>query len=773
MLEDARDPAGDDSHRPGEPAGGPQLPTMGSAAENAKVRQRALEWLQSDPLPYMLIARNVLMPLQRLQRQHCLVGSAAWQREELAKEATGLLAGGTELARTFPIVVAAEGVLEEQCETKIWRLLSEPLLWSLLPPASWTAKIQSKAFALLSRAGGLCHKELARPHAMMPFSLFTIIRHSHMAQSLKQTKVCLRDPFSNAFLQDNDLETQETRQKLLLIAKILSTNISEIECRHAALRRLLWRVQAKATDVENLASAWVAQRYRRRVVAVLTEACERASEKAASSSTSSRPGESGKRKTSMAPGPWRVFVAQQGSQSQGTPDLKSLGEKYRNLSPEEREACQNTAAVLKRAMKHDPGGEAGLGLGAKAKKRALRERQEQVRAQQLPMVCDSGADAKVNEDIVASGGNLSDALRLARVESRALRQRQHQREMEHVSALLKFKDKHEEELKHSTFAASSQLRTLAPQMQCHPCSQSTTFVVDPPIADLATKLVACCKEHPSETNVHTTIQADFVGKHKFIRHDECPPIDPKDAEVQCTPCWLAGLCVCDERGKKIRLLMKKLMQWLKRQCPRGSANLDLVRNGNAVLEIEGWEGDVQPDLDATTSQHWHICHLNLSPYEVTIQNTVWDGETRDMGRIELQAAGTWFHHHSALELLGNFDLKFRARLWKLDDSDRPLPKFTAGLVSCYPMDGFSEWLDRRRRPRRRRAGPRRPNQGPLDPGAGPMLAIGDGESSSGPEDDIPGEDQDNLGAATDEEEEGTPAAAIDEAWIAAEDSGKG
>ena len=57
----------------GDRADGGQDEVPRTAEDNAKCRRKALDWLRTDPFANMVTIRNVLLPLQRLQRQQCCV----------------------------------------------------------------------------------------------------------------------------------------------------------------------------------------------------------------------------------------------------------------------------------------------------------------------------------------------------------------------------------------------------------------------------------------------------------------------------------------------------------------------------------------------------------------------------------------------------------------------------------------------------------------------------------------------------------------------------
>ncbi len=56
-------------------ASGEACADVDHAQANEQHRAKALAWLEKDPLPHLLMIRNALVPLQRLQRRQIWIGS--------------------------------------------------------------------------------------------------------------------------------------------------------------------------------------------------------------------------------------------------------------------------------------------------------------------------------------------------------------------------------------------------------------------------------------------------------------------------------------------------------------------------------------------------------------------------------------------------------------------------------------------------------------------------------------------------------------------------
>ena len=143
------------------------------AQANEQHRAKALAWLEKDPLPHLLMIRNVLVPLQRLQRRQIWVGSPDWERREAAAELRSGAAPNVSMGihRTYPVILTAECELEEEAMRGVRALLFHGGLWSVMPESALVAKQVGLAHKLCSRTGALLHKKVYALHVNFPFPL--------------------------------------------------------------------------------------------------------------------------------------------------------------------------------------------------------------------------------------------------------------------------------------------------------------------------------------------------------------------------------------------------------------------------------------------------------------------------------------------------------------------------------------------------------------------------------------------------------------------------
>lgn len=354
MLKDVpNNPLEGCSSAPSDEAGGVfDIPSGLSPPEvNELHRRKALEFLRSKPLPKMIILRNILVPLQRLQRRQLWISSQAYERQQQALAARAI-AAEAHFVRSYPLVELAEGNLEEECFDRLWMLLSSRELWAMMPLEAHTAAGVGLAFKIVSRAGALVNREMSVLHKKSPFLLFLLVRHPHFAAELAKVPECMLCHFAKELKSKHEFNSQEFRFIMLMLAKLVGTNIADIECLHASLRRLLLRIQSRPTEFDDLAAAWIGQRVRKRNAEVnmfrgkadrdgdVASAAECESELAANSAGDGR---------HKVPGPWRAFVAQETMGVVGRLDLHELGVRYRGLSDEEKSHLQKKSDVVARA----------------------------------------------------------------------------------------------------------------------------------------------------------------------------------------------------------------------------------------------------------------------------------------------------------------------------------------------------------------------------------------------------------------------------------------
>ena len=136
----------------------------------------------------------------------------------------------------------------------------------MLPPSQKTVKGRALAFRLVARMACGVEQLLSSRHKKAPFQTFRVLTEGEAARgTIVNLAPCLQDPFTTQMLKDYPgLEGDDCLAALETLATLLPNDITEIEARHATLRRLLLgkSLQTHKMDFEDLSGQWVALQHR-------------------------------------------------------------------------------------------------------------------------------------------------------------------------------------------------------------------------------------------------------------------------------------------------------------------------------------------------------------------------------------------------------------------------------------------------------------------------------------------------------------------------------
>jgi len=265
----------DDSERNAEEAaelGEQKAPEAGGAPDwavvNAKERVAAWRWLSQKPIGFIILIRQAMEPLRVLLTSQLDMAADVWEVREQSKVAKALKAGQPiEGSRKYRLSIAADLELEGRCYQQLSIAFNEERLWRILPESCYTFEFRALTFRVLSRIGCLVEYYLRARHREWPFAIFRLLRAPAATPEVLAQKPCpvRMDAWSASMLREHPTLSGPTfAAKLALTATMAFTDISRIEARHAALRRLLVgkSVQCPTLSVANLGSLWVTQQVR-------------------------------------------------------------------------------------------------------------------------------------------------------------------------------------------------------------------------------------------------------------------------------------------------------------------------------------------------------------------------------------------------------------------------------------------------------------------------------------------------------------------------------
>ena len=242
------------------------------SALNSKFQKQAHQWLLSRPLSYLTLWRIIMGPLDHLMQSQFKFSSMDW---ETCERASAALKGSQPLGSTPPdvvrdyrMVVAAEQRFEKVFMTELLSLFTSPMPWNYIEDHCLHISFRCLCFRVLSRAGCAVHQLLTHVHSGFPFKLFLVLKTPARAQEFMNIPNCLKDCWTLALAESfGDFNSAHFRQFLMLQGMIQQTDISNIESRHASIRRQLVSRSTQTTSLSasTLSAEWVFQNVRARM----------------------------------------------------------------------------------------------------------------------------------------------------------------------------------------------------------------------------------------------------------------------------------------------------------------------------------------------------------------------------------------------------------------------------------------------------------------------------------------------------------------------------
>lgn len=240
-----------------------------SAAQiNTVHRRMAATWLESRPLGRLMLQRIIMEPLRQLQRRQFELAGDDWEQKQRLRALSAQNAGTSSLqARDYRVCVAASGRDEAAFFSQLRLLLREADLWSILPLSCFTVAFRALAFRLISRAGCAIHELLAVPHQRFPFKVFRLLQEPELAPELSGAPACTLDEWSlDLRAAYPSLSGQDFMKHLELVCMMAWKDVSQVEARHATVRRLLMTasLQTMPQEFRDLSAEWCMLQARKR-----------------------------------------------------------------------------------------------------------------------------------------------------------------------------------------------------------------------------------------------------------------------------------------------------------------------------------------------------------------------------------------------------------------------------------------------------------------------------------------------------------------------------
>ena len=153
---------------------------------NRKQRGNARNWVQSNPLPRLVLLQEVCSLLMSLMYKFLALGGHPWERKQQSKVAKGL-------KRDYAVCIAAEGKDVQTTMEQLQALFFSPA--PAIPGPMITPLLKTMRFRQISSSLCSLHVLLRAPRDRFPFLLFKVLLgHIDAAVTLPE---CLWDPLTH------------------------------------------------------------------------------------------------------------------------------------------------------------------------------------------------------------------------------------------------------------------------------------------------------------------------------------------------------------------------------------------------------------------------------------------------------------------------------------------------------------------------------------------------------------------------------------------------
>ena len=703
------------------------------AAENARARKRALEWLAGRPFGSVMMLRLALKPLCKLLGDYIDRSGHRWELEQRAAVAQMEEAAPGSSVRTTPVQQYVNLVSEKRFLAELEALRS-PQTWRWLPRHLWTLEQQCLAFRLLSRMGCLVHQLLIVPTQSCPLLLFKLLDEEHVATDIQALPPCMLDSFSSQFVKRfpaDTLRSTEARTCLTALSLALKTETVQVEWGHSAMHRLISTssVHTHTPQMKFVNAQWVLQRYSQRRYPPQ-------SRRTSARKTLPKPVPSGKpsarakgSKRKGGGGSWRAWVNKAARGSTGVVDFQALSATYRQARQEQSEAfteaAQRGAAATARLKE---GASSGFG---KRLRQVLCSRD---RAASSSAATGSASAKPLLGEVVASASPpLTVALqqqveqRLTQVRAVAKRASKTKRAeaSQRQQILAKHVDRDGQRTLEALLGAIPELLSLSGSLQPVPHPEFSCVDVNLELEQQAVAVGTWAASRKRSSNLSAVLSDDWSHKNRLISQAPTQPVAAAQPR-QKQSCLTRGFCTCTWAGKQTFRLYSAFLQHLKAQFSRRDMHSKhTLLDGFVIVRLTGQQE--QPDEDESWQQAlgdllgeevhrvteerlcrgqlWlHVGLQYLKPYRPTLQ--VLDFVRMEpRGRVVLRQTGRF---QQALDTIAKLSLKssWEMEFFKMLSFKRPLALFEPDLclVEAQTEDPVRLWpLERKRRGRRARS----------------------------------------------------------------------
>jgi len=727
---------------------------------NAKFRKQGFLFIKQQPLATVMLLRLCIEPIRRLMAAHFLVAGKDWETAQRAKDAAFLEGRTGAQPREYRAVIAAEGKLEVEFFNAIQDLGSNHHPWRHIPSFRLTVAFRALAFKILSRMGCAVEENLREPHSRFPVKLFLLLSDDSFAEEFVGAKACELDPFSQHFIRvfaGEGLSSPDALAVLRATALVWKLDISGVEARHAAIRRLL---DASGQQTHKMASRTVSAMWACAQLAARQSGSHGLGIKKVQLKSRARLGMPKKARRGGRSA-WQAFVSET-SKGQHA-DFRSLHAAFRALPPEQVQRLRLKAQLASKAA-------AGSRVrrvwpfrnrvaNAIAAARQLQRRRQWSRRQ--AMLDDGQRLDQIISDTLATKASPEEAVaaaeRAARFDATMLRAAGQQAQTA-IAAFRENEGRHAQRL--FMDAAPGSAANHEGAFVPYPCNHLHAFDFAPDSAALAEHTLSVAKATSRTGNLGEALKVDWSRRVATIKHDGLPQLPALSKEERlASQCLHAGVCFCGAEGKALKRFGNNfLTRVLKAECHSLTPNRALLMDGKVVVALQSpafefaplyvMKDAQPPDFITPAPGHswFHVGLHYLKPYRPTFHE-LRRSSARPLvqGSVSLTASWGFSTFFKALAPLDR-ERPWWAQLFELWESEEPVAEFVPGEFCARPLaQPILFWLPKRRA--QAFARPQRDQEDRAGDGADAGTQGGEEEGSEPDDDDDAADGADGLDAS--------------------------
>ena len=692
---------GDADAQAGNPAVAPSGIEEGQSVDwqklNAKFRGEGSKFVARRPLGTVMLLRICVEPLREMMAAHLHMASDGWEDVQREKQAAFDSGSPGAQPREFRVVIAASCALETKCVQQLGRLLSNASIWQHLPQGSLTVKVRALSFRLLSRIGRSVQELLATPHSQFPFKLFLLLLDDSLAEVFAEAQPCEVDAFSAGILEQYrgvGLGHPDCIMILRSLASVWKVDISQIEAKHASLRRLLKsQVQTKVMSAAGLSAIWVGHLLaKRQLRSGRLGVCK------PHLKMKTEPKSTNVRKQKRSAWQYYVHLTAKGRRA----DFKALGQSYSQLSTgrlaELREKARAACSISGKgkSVRQNPFKDpwrAALSSATRRRRVAqwLRRRKGLPDGQRLEAIL---------SEAFATDPSADQAIRAAGAEARFEQSRALEQSRATSASLLAFQLSDAGKRASETLASTG---ALLPGSEEHfaPFSfpDAAAFGFAPDIAVVAERVLSASRQPGLRQNLSGALSLDWVRRTQTISQSGLEPIPDRPKEdKKSDKCRIAGHCLCSGEGRDLLRFANEFLYAMKPHFKIQTPGRKLLQDGLIVVALDfapvpaGGRAAARelplPDflLPVGSGRLWlHIGLHYFKPYRPTFQVLHSSAaEPSVPGSIALRAQGGFKTMYAVFAEVDHKSLCSMAffRLW---ESDQPLGQFVPAEMSVLPF----------------------------------------------------------------------------------------